>query len=240
MSASAAAASSFFNSPAPASISATSAAYFAASAARPSTGVAYLRAAARSDLSSRTVVRSLGILLMLIFSKYVYLVSISNYYIFYLMTRFRLPVRTAQLYLFVFLAALAAGTILGGPLGDRIGRKRVIWFSILGVAPLTLAMPYVDLTWTLILSFLIGFILSSAFSAIVVYAQELVPGKVGAVSGLFFGFAFGVAGISAAVLGVVADRHGVEFVYRICAFMPLMGAITVFLPDIELAPAAGR
>jgi len=149
-------------------------------------------------------------------------------------------VRTAQLYLFVFLAALAAGTILGGPLGDRIGRKRVIWFSILGVAPLTLAMPYVDLTWTLILSFLIGFILSSAFSAIVVYAQELVPGKVGAVSGLFFGFAFGVAGISAAVLGVVADRHGVEFVYRICAFMPLMGAITVFLPDIELAPAAGR
>ena len=203
-------------------------------------GPAKPRAAARSDLSSRTVVRSLGILLMLIFSKYVYLVSISNYYIFYLMTRFRLPVRTAQLYLFVFLAALAAGTILGGPLGDRIGRKRVIWFSILGVAPLTLAMPYVDLTWTLILSFLIGFILSSAFSAIVVYAQELVPGKVGAVSGLFFGFAFGVAGISAAVLGVVADRHGVEFVYRICAFMPLMGAITVFLPDIELAPAAGR
>jgi FSR family fosmidomycin resistance protein-like MFS transporter len=191
------------------------------------------RARAPSVRPSRRVLAALALLLLLVFSKYVYLISISNYYVFYLITRFHLSVRSAQLCLFVFLSAVAAGTILGGPLGDRIGRKRVIWISILGVAPFTLMMPYVTLPWTLVLSFIIGLVLASAFSAIVVYAQELVPGKVGAVSGLFFGFAFGVAGISAAVLGGVADRHGIEFVYRVCAFMPLIGILTAFLPDVE-------
>jgi FSR family fosmidomycin resistance protein-like MFS transporter len=196
-------------------------------------GSARARPAAASPYPPRTVTRTLGILLLLIFSKYVYLVSISSYYSFYLIEKFHVTVRTAQLYLFVFLFAVAAGTILGGPIGDRIGRKRVIWVSILGVAPFTLILPFADLMWTGILSFIIGLTLASAFSAIVVYAQELVPGKVGAISGLFFGFAFGTAGISAAVLGAVADRHGIEFVYRLCAFMPLIGAFTAFLPDIE-------
>jgi MFS transporter, FSR family, fosmidomycin resistance protein len=196
-------------------------------------GAPRARPAAANPYSSRTVARTLGVLLMLIFSKYVYLVSISSYYSFYLIEKFHVTVRTAQLYLFVFLFAVAAGTILGGPIGDRIGRKRVIWVSILGVAPFTLILPFADLMWTGILSFIIGLTLASAFSAIVVYAQELVPGKVGAISGLFFGFAFGTAGISAAVLGTLADRHGIEFVYRLCAFMPLIGAFTAFLPNIE-------
>ncbi len=174
-----------------------------------------------------------AILLLLIFSKYFYMASITNYFSFYLIEKFHLTVQSAQLYLFVFLFALAIGTLIGGPVGDRVGRKRVIWFSILGVAPFTMLLPYVDLVWTGVLSFVIGLILSSAFSAILVFAQELMPGKIGAVSGLFFGFAFGMGGIGAAVLGVVADRYGIEFVYRLCAFLPLLGMAAALLPNIE-------
>jgi FSR family fosmidomycin resistance protein-like MFS transporter len=173
---------------------------------------------------------AVAILLLLIFSKYFYLASIGSYYTFYLIARFGVTVESAQLHLFVFLAASALGTLLGGPIGDRIGRKRVIWVSILGVAPFTLMLPYVNLQWTGILSFVIGFTLASAFSAIVTFGQELMPGRVGMVSGLFFGFAFGVGGIGAAVLGVVADHAGVEAVYRICAFLPLLGLAAAFLP----------
>jgi FSR family fosmidomycin resistance protein-like MFS transporter len=186
-----------------------------------------------SPVSSRRVAWSVIILLVLIFSKYFYLASISSYYSFYLMEKFHLPVQSAQLYLFVFLFAVALGGLIGGPVGDRVGRKRVIWFSILGVAPFTMALPYVDLWWTGILSFIIGLILASAFSAILVFAQELMPGKIGAVSGLFFGLAFGMGGIGAAVLGAVADRHGIEFVYRLCAFLPLLGVTAALLPNIE-------
>ncbi len=175
----------------------------------------------------------LFILLVLVFSKYFYLASITSYYSFYLIDKFHLPVRSAQMYLFVFLLAVALGGLIGGPVGDRVGRKRVIWFSILGVAPFTMALPYVGLLWTGILSFLIGLILASAFSAILVFAQELLPGKVGAVSGLFFGFAFGMGGIGAAVLGGLADRHGIEFVYRLCAYLPLLGVAAALLPNIE-------
>lgn len=188
------------------------------------------------SLSRGRVAWSVTILLALIFSKYFYLASITSYYSFYLISKFHLSVQSAQLHLFVFLLAIAIGTLAGGPIGDRIGRKRVIWFSILGVAPFTMALPYVDLTWTSLLSFVIGLVLSSAFSAILVFAQELLPGKVGAVSGLFFGFAFGMGGIGAAVLGGVADRHGIEFVYHLCAFLPLLGVIAAFLPAI---PASG-
>jgi FSR family fosmidomycin resistance protein-like MFS transporter len=192
-----------------------------------------------STLSSRRVAWSVAILLTLIFSKYFYLASITNYYSFYLIEKFHLTVQAAQLYLFVFLAAVALGTLLGGAVGDRFGRKRVIWFSILGVAPFTLALPHADLTWTAILSFIIGLILASAFSAILVFAQELMPGRIGAVSGLFFGFAFGMGGIGAAVLGGLADREGIEFVYRTCAFLPLLGLIAAFLPNLERrGPAA--
>ncbi len=186
-----------------------------------------------SPVSSRRVVGSVIILLVLIFSKYFYLASISSYYSFYLIEKFHLPVQSAQLCLFVFLFAVALGGLIGGPVGDRVGRKRVIWFSILGVAPFTMALPYVDLMWTGILSFVIGLILASAFSAILVFAQELMPGKIGAVSGLFFGLAFGMGGIGAAVLGAVADRHGIEFVYRLCAFLPLLGVTAALLPNIE-------
>jgi len=195
--------------------------------------VAKSRHAAVSPVSARRVGWSIGILLVLIFSKFFYTASISSFYSFYLIEKFQLSVRSAQIYLFVFLFAMALGTLFGGPIGDRIGRKRVIWVSILGVAPFTILLPYVDLTWTCALSFVIGLILSSAFSAIVVFAQELMPGKVGAVSGLFFGFAFGMGGIGAAVLGGLADRHGIEFVYRICAYLPLLGMVAAFLPDIE-------
>jgi FSR family fosmidomycin resistance protein-like MFS transporter len=186
-----------------------------------------------SPVSSRRVVWSVIILLVLIFSKYFYMASISSYYSFYLIERFHLPVQSAQLYLFVFLFATALGGLIGGPVGDRVGRKRVIWFSILGVAPFTMVLPYADLWWTGILSFVIGLILASAFSAILVFAQELMPGKIGAVSGLFFGLAFGMGGIGAAVLGAVADRHGIEFVYRLCAFLPLLGVTAALLPNIE-------
>jgi MFS transporter, FSR family, fosmidomycin resistance protein len=198
------------------------------------------RTAVSSPVSARRVAWSIGILVVLIFSKYFYIASITSYYSFYLIEKFHLPVQSAQIYLFVFLFAMALGTLFGGPIGDRIGRKRVIWVSILGVAPFTLMLPFVDLRWTGILSFIIGLVLSSAFSAIVVFAQELMPGKVGAVSGLFFGFAFGIGGIGAAVLGGLADQHGVEFVYRICAYLPLLGMVAAFLPDIEhRADAAG-
>src|SRR5271168_2111463 len=195
-------------------------------------------AAAATLLSRRKVAWSVFILVVLIFSKFFYTASISSYYAFFLIEKFHVSVRSAQIHLFVFLLAMALGTLLGGPIGDRIGRKRVIWVSILGVAPFTLILPFVDLTWTGILSFVIGFILSSAFSAIVVFAQELMPGKVGAVSGLLFGFAFGIGGIGAAVLGGLADRYGIEFVYRICAYLPLLGMVAAFLPNIEHRPGA--
>ncbi len=194
---------------------------------RPKTGTT------ANPVPHRTVVMAIGVLLVLIFSKYFYLTSLTSYYTFYLMDRFHLSVQSAQVYLFVFLFAVAAGTLLGGPIGDRIGRKRVIWWSILGVAPFTLALPHVDLMWTGILSFVIGLIIASAFSAILVFAQELMPGKIGAVSGLFFGFAFGMGGIGAAVLGALADVRGIEFVYHVCAWLPLLGLLTVLLPDIE-------
>jgi len=179
------------------------------------------------------------ILVVLIFSKYIYLASLTSYYTFYLISKFHVSVQNAQVYLFVFLGAVALGTILGGPIGDRVGRKYVIWCSILGVLPFTLAMPYANLFWTVVLSAIIGTILASAFPAIVVYAQELLPGKVGMISGLFFGLAFGTAGIAAALLGELADYTSITFVYRACAFMPLLGLLTAFLPDIEGAMRRG-
>ncbi len=182
-------------------------------------------------LPSRTVFLSMLILMVLVFSKFFYLSSLTSYYIFYLMHHFQLPVKSAQMHLFVFLFAVATGTLLGGPIGDRIGRRLVIWISILGAAPFALALPYANLAWTGILAFIIGFILSSAFPAILVFAQELIPGRVGTVSGLFFGFAFGMAGIGAAVLGKLADHYGIEFVYHVCSYLPLLGIFTAFLPD---------
>jgi FSR family fosmidomycin resistance protein-like MFS transporter len=191
------------------------------------------RAASPGAVPPRRVAWSVAILLTLIFSKYFYMASITSYYSFYLIEKFHLSVQSAQLCLFIFLLAAALGTLFGGPIGDRVGRKRVIWFSILGVAPFSMLLPYVDLLWTGILSFFIGLILASAFSAILVFAQELMPGKVGAVSGLFFGFAFGMGGIGAAVLGSLADLRGIEFVYRLCAFLPLLGTVAAFLPDMR-------
>ena len=184
-------------------------------------------------LSHSKIFWSLLILGLLIFSKYFYLASLSSYYTFYLIHKFGLSVQSAQVYLFIFLFSVAAGTLIGGPIGDRIGRKYVIWCSILGVAPFTLILPYASLFWTGALTVIIGLILASAFSAILVYAQELIPGKVGTISGLFFGFAFGMGGIGAAVLGHLADLHGIEYVYQLCAFLPLIGIITVFLPNLE-------
>ncbi|WP_037379179.1 MFS transporter [Serratia sp. M24T3] len=186
-----------------------------------------------SHLPKRTVMLSLGILLMLVFSKYFYLTSLSSYYTFYLIHKFGVSIQNAQFHLFAFLLAVAAGTILGGPIGDKIGRKYVIWVSILGVAPFTLLLPHANLFWTSTLSIIIGLILASAFSAILVYAQELIPGKVGMVSGLFFGLAFGMGGLGAAILGYVADKTSIELVYQICAFLPLLGIFTAFLPNIE-------
>ena len=185
------------------------------------------------QLSRGRVALAVGILLVLIFSKYFYLVSLSNYYTFYLIERFHTSVTMAQVYLFIFLFAVAAGTIIGGPVGDRIGRKRVIWGSILGVAPFSLALPHVGLVATVVLTVFIGTILASAFSAILVYAQELLPGKVGLVAGLFFGFAFGMGGIGSAVLGRLADHTSIGFVFEVCAYLPLIGLITGFLPDVE-------
>jgi len=176
---------------------------------------------------------TIAILVVLVFSKFIYMASLTSYYTFYLISTFHVPVQKAQVYLFVFLGAVALGTIIGGPIGDRVGRKYVIWCSILGVLPFTLALPYTNLVWTVIFSGIIGMILASAFPAIVVYAQELLPGKLGMISGLFFGLAFGTAGIAAALLGELADHTSIGFVYRLCAFMPLLGLLTVFLPDIE-------
>jgi FSR family fosmidomycin resistance protein-like MFS transporter len=184
-------------------------------------------------LSASRVAWSIAILCALLFSKYFYLASLTSYYTFYLISKFHVSVRTAQIDLFIFLFAVAAGTILGGPVGDRFGRKYVIWGSILGVLPFTLMLPHANLFWTPILSIGIGLILASAFSAIVVYAQELVPGRVGLISGVFFGFAFGMAGLGAAVLGRLADAHGIESVYRLCAFLPVIGLLAMFLPDVD-------
>ena len=184
-------------------------------------------------LSRRRIVTSVGILLVLIFSKYFYLSGIGSYYTFYLITKFGVSVRSAQLHLFLFQFAVAAGTMIGGPLGDRIGRKYVIWGSILGVAPFTLALPYVGLPATTVLAFPIGLILASAFPSILVYAQELLPGNLGLISGLFFGFAFGMGGIGSAVLGTIADHTSIQHVYRLTAFLPLMGCIALFLPNLE-------
>jgi len=177
------------------------------------------------------VVIALIILLVLIFSKYFYMASMSSYYTFFVMDKFHVSVQDSQMLLFLFLFAVAAGTLIGGPIGDRIGRKYVIWFSILGVAPFTLLLPYANLFWTGVLSVCIGVILASAFSAILVYAQELVPGKVGLISGLFFGLAFGMGGIGAAVLGKLADQTSISHVFHLCAFLPLLGLLSVFLPD---------
>lgn len=187
----------------------------------------------KSPLSKHLTVLSIGILLVLIFSKYIYMASLNSYYTFYLIHKFGVSVRDSQLFLFVFLFATAAGTLVGGPLGDKIGRKYVIWISILGTAPFSLLMPHVGLLWTCILSFIIGFILSSAFPAILLYAQELLPYKLGLISGLFFGLAFGIAGIASAVLGNMADQYGIEAVYNVCAYMPLLGLVTYFLPNLQ-------
>lgn len=182
-------------------------------------------------LSRGRVTFALIVLALLVFSKYIYMASITSYFTFYLIERFGLSVASSQLHLFLFLGAVAAGTFFGGPIGDRIGRKAVIWFSILGAAPFTLALPYVDLFWTSVLSVIIGFILASAFSAIVVYAQELVPGNVGMIAGIFFGLMFGVSAIAAAGLGNLADHHGIEYVYQLCSYMPLLGILTLLLPS---------
>lgn len=193
-----------------------------------------------AGVSRKQVGVAIAVLVALIFSKYFYLASITSYYVFYLMQEFGLPTQAAQVDLFIFLAAVAAGTVAGGAIGDRIGRKKVIWVSILGVLPFTLVLPHVGLTATVGLSIVIGLVLSSAFSAIVVYAQELLPGRVGMVSGLFFGLAFGMGGVGAAVLGVLADATSIGFVYRVCSFLPLLGILTVFLPDIESTGAKRR
>lgn len=185
------------------------------------------------SLSKKKVITSLGILLVLIFSKYFYMASMSSYYTFYLIDKFHVSVQQSQIYLFAFLGAVAAGTLIGGPMGDRFGRKYIIWISILGVAPFTLLLPYVGLFWTGALSVVIGLIISSAFSAILVYATELVPGKVGMIAGLFFGFAFGMGGLGSAVLGWLADHTSIEYVFKVCAFLPLIGIITGFLPNLE-------
>ncbi|MFT0546347.1 MFS transporter [Allopusillimonas ginsengisoli] len=184
-----------------------------------------------TGLSRRQVIGALGVLLILIFSKYFYLAGLNSYLTFYLMDRFGLTIQNAQYCLFVFLFAVAVGTLVGGPVGDRIGRKRVIWGSILGAAPFALALPYANLTWTIVLIFIIGLVIASAFSAILVYAQELVPGKTGMISGLFFGLAFGMAGIGAAALGSLADATSIEFVYKVCSFLPILGFAAFLLPE---------
>jgi len=191
--------------------------------------------AASHGLSKGRVTAALVVLGFLMFSKFFYMSSITSYFTFYLIEKFDLPVATSQLYLFLFLGAVAAGTFFGGPIGDRIGRKAVIWFSILGAAPFTLALPYADLFWTGVLSVIIGFILASAFSAIVVYAQELVPGNVGMIAGIFFGLMFGFGGIGAALLGYLADSHGILFVYNLCSYLPLLGILAILLPRTKKA-----
>jgi FSR family fosmidomycin resistance protein-like MFS transporter len=188
---------------------------------------------ATHGLSKGRVTFALVVLAVLVFSKYFYMTSLTSYFTFYLIEKFHLSVSSSQMYLFLFLGAVAVGTFAGGPIGDKIGRKKVIWFSILGAAPFTLALPYVDLFWTAVLSVVIGFILASAFSAIVVFAQELVPGNVGMIAGIFFGLMFGFSGIGAALLGLLADSHGIEYVYTLCSFLPLVGILTILLPSTK-------
>jgi FSR family fosmidomycin resistance protein-like MFS transporter len=185
--------------------------------------------------SPKKIAFSIAILLLLVFSKFFYLAGITSYYTFYLINQFHVSVKSAQIHLFVFSAAIAVGTFAGGPLGDRFGRKYVIWFSILGALPFTLALPYADLFWTGVLSVAVGLVISSAFSAIVVFGQELVPGKVGMISGLFFGFSFGMGGLGAAALGWLADQTSITFVYKVCAFLPVLGLLAALLPNIESA-----
>jgi FSR family fosmidomycin resistance protein-like MFS transporter len=187
----------------------------------------------RIKLSPGKVTFSLAILVTLVFSKYFYLASMTNYYTFYLIHKFQLPVKNAEIFLFIFLFAVAAGTIIGGPISDRFGQKYVIWVSILGVAPFTLLLPYANLFWTAVLTVVIGVILASAFPTILVYAQELVPGKVGVISGLFFGLVFGMGGIGSAALGNLADHTSITYVYHVCSFLPLIGLLTGFLPNLE-------
>jgi FSR family fosmidomycin resistance protein-like MFS transporter len=194
-----------------------------------------LSASGHPTISRAKVILSLGVLLLLMFSKFIYLASMTNYYTFYLMHRFGASVQQSQVYLFLFLGAGAAGTLAGGPIGDRIGRKQVIWLSILGIAPFALILPYANLGWTAVLSVLIGAIMASAFPAILVYATELLPGKVGLIAGLFFGLAFGLAGIGSAVLGKLADATSIEFVMFACSFLPLIGLLTWFLPNLKKA-----
>jgi len=186
-------------------------------------------------LPGSKVALAIGVLVMLMFSKFIYMASLTSYFTFFLISKFHVSVQTSELYLFIFLGAVAAGTLLGGPFGDRVGRKYVIWFSILGALPFTLALPYVNLFWTGIFCALVGLILGSAFPAIVVFAQELMPGKVGMISGLFFGLAFGTGGIAAALLGVLADHTSISFVYTVCSYLPLLGLLTAFLPNLSEA-----
>ncbi|MFL4997799.1 MAG: MFS transporter, partial [Microvirga sp.] len=186
-----------------------------------------------SLVSKRRIVISLAILILLVFSKDFYVASLTNYFTFYLISKFQVSVQEAQIYLFVFLGSLAVGTILGGAVGDKIGRRYVIWGSILGVLPFTLAMPYANLFWTAVLSVTIGLVLASAFSSILVYATELVPGRVGTIAGLFFGLSFGMAGLGAALLGQLADMTSIETVYKVCSFLPAIGLLAYFLPKIE-------
>ncbi len=190
-----------------------------------------------ASITAGQIRMAMTVLVVLIFSKYIYLASITNFYTFYMMHRFGLTTQSAQVCQFVFFAAVATGTVIGGPVGDRIGRKTVIWASILGVLPFTLALPYAGLEMTIALSVVIGVIISSAFPAIVVYAQELIPGRTGMISGMFFGLIFGVGGIGAAVLGSLADRSGIEFVYQLCSYMPLIGLLTALLPNVESTAA---
>lgn len=194
----------------------------------------------RVRLSRKEIVFSLFILIVLVFSKYFYLASINNYYTFYLMNKFHLSIRGAQVCLFAFLFAVAAGTLIGGHIGDRIGRRRVIFGSIVGALPFTVLLPHADLFGTVLLSIMAGFIIASAFSAIIVYAQELVPGKTGMIAGLFFGFAFGMGGLGAAVLGNVADHTSIGYVYELCAWLPVLGLLTIFLPEVERASHSWR
>jgi FSR family fosmidomycin resistance protein-like MFS transporter len=191
------------------------------------------KSAAYAVLSRKRVLGAIAILVALLFSKNVYTSSLGSYYTFYLIHKFGLSVQDAQVHLFVFLGSVAVGTFAGGPIGDRFGRKPVIWFSILGAFPFALMLPYADLFWTGILSVAIGLILASAFSAILVYAQDLVPGRVGMIAGMFFGFSFGLGGLGAAALGEIADWTSIDTVYRVCSFLPLIGFLTAFLPDIE-------
>ena len=193
-----------------------------------------------AHLPQKTIVWSLGILVTLMFSKYFYLASLGSYYTFYLMDKFHVSMRSAEFHLFAFLGAVAAGTFFGGPVGDRMGRKVVIWYSILGVLPFTLMLPYANLFWTGILSVVIGLILASAFSTILVFAQELVPTKVGTISGTFFGLAFGLGGIGAALLGKLADATSIRFVYHVCSFLPAVGILTAFLPNLNPVERKGE